>query len=50
MMRCAGHRANVKKNRRAYRILVRQPESKEPNERCRRNWEDNIQIDLKEAG
>jgi len=50
MMICAGHMAIVRKKRRAYRILMGKPESKEPSERSRRNWEDNIKIDLKEIG
>jgi len=42
--------AIVRKKRRAYRILVGKPESKESNERRRRNRDDNIKIDLKEIG
>jgi hypothetical protein len=50
MVRCAGHMAIVRNKRHAYRILLGEPESIEPNERCRRNWDDNIKIDLKEIG
>jgi hypothetical protein len=34
----------------AYRILVGKPESKEPNERCRCKWENNIKMDHKING
>jgi len=32
----------------AYRVLVGRPEGKEPLERRRRRWEDNITMDLQE--
>jgi hypothetical protein len=34
----------------AYRILVRRPEGRRPLDRPRRRWEDNIKMDLQEAG
>jgi len=33
-----------------YRVLVGKPEGKRPLGRHRRRWEDNIKIDLQEAG
>ena len=33
-----------------YRILVGKPEGKRPLGRPRRRWEDNIKMDLEEAG
>jgi len=33
-----------------YRVLVEKPEGKRPLGRPRRRWEDNIEIDLEEAG
>jgi hypothetical protein len=43
---CSTH--GEKKN--TYRILVGKPEGKRPVERPRRNWEDNIKINLREIG
>jgi hypothetical protein len=37
-----------KKN--AYRVMVRKPEGRIPLERPRHRWEDNIKMDLEEAG
>ncbi|KAJ4447882.1 hypothetical protein ANN_09891 [Periplaneta americana] len=37
-------------SRNAYRVLVGRPEGKRPLERPRRRWEDNIKMDLREAG
>jgi hypothetical protein len=34
----------------AYTILVKKPEGKRPLRRCRRRWEDNINMDLREIG
>jgi hypothetical protein len=34
----------------AYRILAGKPEGKRPLGRPRRRWDDNIKMDLKEAG
>jgi hypothetical protein len=34
----------------AYRILVGRREGRRPLERPRRRWEDNIKMDLQEAG
>jgi hypothetical protein len=36
--------------RNAYGILVRKSEAKRPFGRTRRTWEDNIRMDLREAG
>jgi hypothetical protein len=36
--------------RNAYRILVEKPKGKRPLGRCRRVWEDNIRMDLREIG
>jgi hypothetical protein len=33
-----------------YRVLVGKPEGKRPLQRSRGRWEDNIKIDLQEAG
>jgi len=33
-----------------YRLLVGKPEGKRPLGRSRRRWEDNIKMDLQEAG
>jgi hypothetical protein len=33
-----------------YRVLVRRPEEKRPPGGCRRRWEDNIKMDLREIG
>jgi hypothetical protein len=38
------------KKRGAYRILVGRPEGRRPLGRPRRRWEDNIKMDLREAG
>jgi hypothetical protein len=38
------------KKRNIYRILVGKPEGKRPLRRLRREWEDNIKIDLREVG
>jgi hypothetical protein len=34
--------------RNAYKIVVEKPEGKRALERCRRRWEDNIRMDLRE--
>jgi len=33
-----------------YRVLVRRPDGKRPQGRCRHRWEDNIKMDLREIG
>jgi hypothetical protein len=33
-----------------YRVLFGRPESKRPQGRPRRRWEDNIKLDLREIG
>jgi hypothetical protein len=49
-MRWAGHMARMGEGRGAYRVLVEKPESKKPQGRPRRRWEDNIKMDLGEIG
>jgi hypothetical protein len=49
-MRWAGHVARMGEGRGAYRILVGRPEGRRPLGRPRRRWEDNITMDLQEAG
>ncbi|KAJ4430607.1 hypothetical protein ANN_19195 [Periplaneta americana] len=49
-LRGAGHVARMGKSRNAYRVLVGRPEGKRPLGRPRRRWEDNIKMDLREAG
>jgi hypothetical protein len=36
--------------RNVYEVLAGKPEGRRPFERPRRNWEDNIRMDLKEIG
>jgi len=49
-IRWAGHVARMGEKRDVYRYLVRIPEGKRPFGRPRRRWEDNITMDLQEAG
>jgi hypothetical protein len=49
-MRWAGHVAQVGEGRGVYRVLVGRPEGKRPLGRPRHRWEDNIKLDLWEAG
>jgi hypothetical protein len=37
-------------NRNAYSVFVRKPEGRRPLEKLQCMWENNIKIDLKEAG
>jgi hypothetical protein len=37
-------------SRGAYRVLVEKPEGRKPLETPNRGWEDNIKMDLREAG
>ena len=48
-MRWAGHAARMGE-RCVYRVMVGKPEGKRPLGRPRRRWEDNIKMDLQEAG
>jgi hypothetical protein len=48
MVARAGHVAKIGAKRNAHRILVGNPEGKEPLGRPRRRWVDNIKIDLRE--
>jgi hypothetical protein len=48
--RWAGHVALLGEKRNAYRILVGTPEGKRPLGSPRLRWEDNIKMDLREAG
>jgi hypothetical protein len=49
-MRWVGHVARLGEKRVAYRILVGRREGKQPLERPRRRWENNIKMDLQEVG
>jgi hypothetical protein len=50
IMRWAGHLACMGKERKFYRIMVRDPGGNRPLGRPRRRWEDGIRMDLKEIG
>jgi len=49
-MRWAAHVVCMVERRCVYRVLVGKPEGKRPLGRPRRRWEDNIKVDLQEAG
>jgi hypothetical protein len=49
-MRWAGHVAHRGLGRGVYRVLVGRPEVERPLKRCRRWWEDDIKLDLREIG
>jgi hypothetical protein len=49
-MKLAGHVARIRRNRKAYGILVGKPEGKRPLARRRRKWEDNIEMNLRDIG
>ena len=49
-MRWAGHVARKGGRRGVYRVLVGKPEGKRPLGRPSHRWEDNIKMDLQEAG
>ena len=49
-MRWAGHVACMEEFRGAHKVLVGKPEGGRPLGRPRRRWEDNIKMDLEEAG
>jgi len=49
-MKWAGHVARMGERRGVYRDLVGKPEEKRPVGRSKRNWEDNIKMDLQEVG
>ena len=42
--------ARMGEDRGVHRVLVGKPEGKRPLRRPRRRWEDNIKMDLQEAG
>jgi hypothetical protein len=42
--------STYRESRSVHRVLVGKPERKRPLGRPRRNWEDNIKMDLKEVG
>jgi hypothetical protein len=44
------HIARMEEMRKVYKILVRKPERKRPLGRTRRRREDNIRMNLREAG
>jgi hypothetical protein len=49
-MRCARHVERMREKRNAYRILVGKPEGRRPLGRPRRRCQENIAMDLREAG
>jgi len=49
-MRWAGHVALMREWRGLYRVLVGKPERKRQFGRTKRRWENNIKMDLQEAG
>ena len=49
-MRWAEHVACMGEDRGVHRVLVGKPEVKRPLGRPRHRWEDNIKMDLQEAG
>ena len=49
-MRWARHVSCMGESRGVYRVLVGKPEGKKPLGRPRLRWEDNIKMDLQEAG
>jgi hypothetical protein len=49
-MRLVGYVARMGEERGGHRLLVGKPEGKRPLRRPRRRWEDNIKMDLQEAG
>ena len=49
-MRWAEYVTRMGEGKGVYRVLVGKPEGKRPLGRHRRRWEDNIKVDLQEAG
>jgi hypothetical protein len=49
-LRWAGHVARMGEKRGVYRALVGKPVGRRPLGRPRRRWEENIKLDLREAG
>jgi hypothetical protein len=49
-LRWTGHVARMGERRGAYRALMGKPEGRRPLGRPSRRWEDNIKMDLREAG
>jgi hypothetical protein len=49
-MRWAGHVARMGEKWNVYRLLVGKPEGRRPLGSSRRNWLDNIKMDLVEVG
>ena len=49
-MKWAEHVARTEERRGVYRVSVGKPERNRPLGRSRRKWEDNIKMDLQEAG
>ena len=49
-LRWARHVARIEEGRGVHKVLVGKPEGKRPLGRPRRRWEDNIKMDLEEAG
>ena len=50
IMRRAGHVARIWESRGVYRVLVGKPEGNRPPGKPMCRWEDNIKLDLQEAG
>jgi hypothetical protein len=46
----AGHVTRMGEDRGVHRVLVGKPQGKRPLGRPRRRWEDNIKMDVQEAG
>jgi hypothetical protein len=49
-IRRVGHVARMGENRKAYRLLVGEPEGRRPLGRARRRWVHNIRMDLVGVG
>jgi hypothetical protein len=49
-MRWTGHVTHMGEDRGGHRVLVGKPEGKRSLGRPRRQWEDNIKMDLREVG
>jgi hypothetical protein len=49
-LRWTGHVARMEESSGAYRVLVEKREERTPLGRLRHRWEDNIKMDLREAG
>ena len=50
IIRCAGHVALMGEKRGECRLLMGKPDGKRPLGRPRREWKDNVKMDLQEVG